>query len=295
MVRKTCLFLVAALAVVTAEAVDVDALWDFGNPAASEQRFRSALASATGDDALILQTQIARTHMLRKDFETARDQLQSVLPALQTAGPEARVRYWLELGRSYASHQHPRESQTPQSRELARNAYANALELAQQAGLDGLAVDVIHMFAFVDTAPTDQLKWNMQALARIAASDQPGAKRWEASIRSNAGEALYDLGRYDEALMHFRRAAQLREQGTSAQATRDAHWQIARVLRVQKHTDEALALQHRLESESAAMGAPRVYIFEELELLYRAKGQEERARSYAEQARQLAAVHAKRH
>ena len=295
MVRKICLFLVAALAVVTAEAVDLNALWDFGNPAASEQRFRSALASATGDDAVILQTQIARTYMLRKDFEKARAQLQSVVPNLKTAGPEARVRYWLELGRSYASHQHPPESQTPESRELARNAYVNALEIAERARLDGLTVDVIHMFVFVDTAPADQLKWNIQALARIAASEHADAKRWEASIRNNTGEALYDLGRYDEALMHFRRAAELREQGTNPQATRDAHWQIARVLRVQKHTDEALALQHRIESESTAAGAPRDYIFEELELLYRAKGQEERARSYAEQARELAAVQGKRH
>ena len=40
-------------------AIDVAPLWDFARPDVSEQRFRAALATASGDDALILQTQIA--------------------------------------------------------------------------------------------------------------------------------------------------------------------------------------------------------------------------------------------
>jgi hypothetical protein len=63
---------------------------------------------------------------------------------------------------------------------------------------------------------------------------------------------------------------------------------------LRKRTDEALAIQHRLESESATAGAPRPYIFEELELLYRAKGQEERARAYADRAKELTATQARR-
>ena len=42
-------------------AIDINALWDFSKPALSEERFRAALATAQGDDALILKTQIART------------------------------------------------------------------------------------------------------------------------------------------------------------------------------------------------------------------------------------------
>ena len=38
---------------VATAAVDVDALWNFADPAASEARFREALASANGDDALV--------------------------------------------------------------------------------------------------------------------------------------------------------------------------------------------------------------------------------------------------
>lgn len=53
-------------------AIDLKSLWDFDNPAQSEERFRSVLATATGDDAVILPTQSARTYRLRADFTHAR-------------------------------------------------------------------------------------------------------------------------------------------------------------------------------------------------------------------------------
>lgn len=282
MIRILFLLTVAAGAS-PAPPLDVTALWDFGKPAVSEERFRAALETAAGDEALILQTQIARTYMLRKDFARAREILGEVRPKLAGAGPEAQTRYWLELGRSYASHQHAAESQTPETRQLARAAFEQALAVAREARLDGLAIDALHMFVFVDTAPADQVRWNREALALVLASDQAAAKRWEASIRSNLGEALYDLGRAEEALESFQRARELFEQRPDPKSTRDAVWQVARVLRVLGRTDEALALQLRLEQEAAAAGEePRPYVFEELELLYRAKGNEERAKHYAE-------------
>jgi tetratricopeptide (TPR) repeat protein len=277
------LFVLAALSGADpAKAIDVTPLWDFAKPAVSEERFRAALKTAVGDDALILQTQIARTYMLRKDFARAREILNEVRPKLEGAGPEAQARYWLELGRSYASHQQSAELQTPEAKQLARAAFETALAVARSAHLDGLTIDALHMFVFVDTAPADQVRWNQEALALVLASDQAAAKRWEASIRSNLGEALYDLGRPGEALEHFQRAQVLFEQDSNQRSTRDAHWQVARTLRVLNRTDEALALQLRLEQEAAAAGDPKSYIFEELELLYRAKGDEERAKHYAE-------------
>jgi hypothetical protein len=53
-------------------AIDLEPLWDFKRPELSEQRFKAALEKASGDDTLILQTQIARTHGLRKNFDAAR-------------------------------------------------------------------------------------------------------------------------------------------------------------------------------------------------------------------------------
>ena len=50
---------------------------------------------------------------------------------------------------------------------------------------------------------------------------------------------------------------------------------------------EALAIQLRLERECDAAGAPRAYIFEELEILFRAAGNDERTRYYAARIKSL--------
>jgi tetratricopeptide (TPR) repeat protein len=287
MPRYAVTLLAACLGSTSAVAVDVNALWDFGNPQLSESRFRAALQSARGDDALILQAQIARTYVLRGDFDQARTVLRSIKSAIKRAGAEAQVRYWLELGRTYSSHRHTAESQTPEVRGRARAANTRALEIAKRSKLDALAIDAIHMFAFIDTAPADQLKRGLEALALIESSSQPDAKKWEASIRGNLGEALYELERYDEARLHFEAALALWQQRSNRNGARDAQWHIARVLRVQRQTDAALAIQLRLEKESDAAGDPKRYIFEELELLHRDKGSTERASHYAERARSL--------
>jgi tetratricopeptide (TPR) repeat protein len=278
---------ILVLAATSAHAIDLAPMWDFSQPALSEQRFRAALATASGDDALILQTQIARTYQLRKDFDRARVALAAIQASVQTAGPEARTRYWLEWGRTYVSHRHPAETQTAAARHAARDAYTRALEIAEDADLDALAIDVVHMFAFVDPAPAQQVVWNERALAMVRASEQPQARAWEPSIRSNLGEALYDVGRYDEALEQFERAVALFEQRADARAARDGYWHVARALRALNRNREALAIQLRLERENDAAGMPRAYVFEELAILFRAAGNEERARHYEDRIKSL--------
>lgn len=277
MLNALAVVVITCVAAASTARVDVSALWDFGNPALSEQRFRAALATAEGDDALILQTQIARTWALRGQFDKARAVLRGIEPGMGAAGPEARVRYWLELGRTHASHRHPPASQTAASRGEAHAAFGRALALSRQAGLDALAVDAAHMHAFADTAPAGQVRWGKVALSIVEASTQADARKWEASIRSNLGEALHELGRHDEALAHFRRALALREAAGNRAAARDARWHVARVLRVQGHVDQALALQRQVERDSDALGDARHYVYEELALLYRALGDGERA------------------
>lgn len=265
-----------------AMAIDIHSLWNFDDPAQSEQRFRSALAGATSDDEFILKTQIARTYGLSGEFIKQRQALQELEPGLAGASTEGRTRYWLELGRSLASATHPAESQTAETRRQAREDYERAFSTAKSGGFDGLAIDALHMLAFVDTAPADQLKWGQVALSIAEASSQPSAMAWEAPLRNNVGNALYELGKFEEALTEFQKAVALRERGSNAEATRIAHWMVARTLRAMNRTDEALAIQLRLEAERAAAGAPSPFVFSELELLYRAKGDEERATHYAE-------------
>ena len=270
-----------AITTYNAMAIDLTPLWDFSKPELSEQRFRAALETTKGDDALILHTQIARTHGLRKDFAKARAVLAAIEPQMKTAGNEARARYALELGRTYASATHTREMLTDAAKVNARMAFTEALAVAKSGALDALAIDAIHMFAFIDNAPADQLKWAQEALVVAVASNQPAARRWEGSIRNNLGMALHGLSRFGEALAQFKQALAIREQGDDLGRTRVAHWMVAWTLRAMNRVDESLEIQLRLEKEWAAANEPDPYVFEELEALYRGKGNEERASHYS--------------
>lgn len=256
-------------------------MWNFGDPAGTEARFREALATASGDDVLVLQTQIARTYGLRRELVREREMLEAMRPEIGGAGPEAQARWWLEWGRSWISAVTTPEERTDEALATARDAYTRTFELASTSGLDGLAVDAIHMQAFVDTDPADQLAWNDRGLALVAASSDPAAKRWEASLRNNRGMALHELGRDDEALAEFRAALALREAQGDATNIRIAWWMIAWILRLVGRSGEALQIQLRLDHEWEAAGEPDPYVWEELEHLYRAMGDEARAAHYA--------------
>jgi len=264
-----------------AMVIDVNAMWDFSKPAASEERFRTALAGASGDDALILRTQIARSWGLRRDFDQARTLLAEVEPQLKEAGPAAQAHYWLELGRTYSSATHDPASQTEDTKTRARTAYDNALALATTNKLDFLAIDTMHMYAFVDRTPENEIKWVDQALAVLEGSTQADAKQWEASLRNNRGYALHQLGRNDEALAEFKRALAARERQGNVRGIRIAHWMIAMTLRHMGRLYAALEIQQRLEREWDADGEPDPYVFEELEKIYRSRGDTARADHYA--------------
>lgn len=276
------LALAAGLGTPVHAAIDISALWDFSNPALSEQRFREALASAKGDDALILQTQVARTFGLRRELDRSRELLKSLDAAAASAGPEARARHQLEWGRAHISAVTRAPERTPQNLAIARTAYTRALEAARAGQLDGLAIDAVHMMAFVDDAPADQLKWNQQALAMVQASSQPEGQAWEASIRNNLAYALHQLGRFADSLPHYERALALREAKGSPRQVYVARWLLARALRLAGRLDEALALQSQLEGQMHIVGDPDPYVFEELEQIHRAKGDAAKAAAYAE-------------
>lgn len=266
-------------------AVDVAALWDTSDPAMSERRFREALLQASGDDALILTTQIARTYQLRRQFDQARATLAGIAEPVASAGSEARARYWLELGRTYASHRHAPEALTEADRARAKEAFAKALQISNAARLDSISVDVIHMCPFVETDLEVQLACNRDALRIVEGCHQPDVCRWEASIRSNLGESLFDLGRYPEALEEFRRSADLFQARQDDRGYLDSRWHVGRTLRLLGRIGDALAIQVAVQEAWAQQGQTRAYVFEELELLYRTQGDLGRANHYAELAR----------
>lgn len=248
-------------------AINLTDLLTLNKPEVSEKRFQNALLSAAEEeDALILHTQIARTYGLRGDFAHAQQILAEIEPQVQISSSLVRVHYHLEWGRAYCSAAHPPETLTAEARELARWAYLRALALAQEERLEHLAIDVLHMLAFVDPAPADQIAWNHKAIAILQASNQPEVQKWAGPLHNNLGCALHLLGRYDEALAEFAQALSAQERDGSPQTVRIAHWMIAWTLRSQGRLNEALAIQLRLEDECDLAGEPDPYVFEELRI-----------------------------
>ena len=270
---------------VAAAPLDLRALWDFDHPELSEQRFRDRLPAASPEQALILQTQIARSLGLRQRLDEARALLQSLRPQLDAAGPEARVRWQLEWGRTWASAVHDRNTLAEADRQRARGAFRTAADTARGAGLDALAVDALHMLPFTTTDLAQDLAWNQEALAVALASPQADAQRWEASLRNNLGVTLNDLGRHAEALAMLQQALDaLQRQQAPVTRQRIGHWMVANTLRRLGRIDEALAIQQRLDRDNAADGTPDPYVFEELVLLHRARGEAALAADYEARA-----------
>lgn len=260
--------------------INVSELWDFSKPELSEQRFRAALPTASPDDALILQAQIARTYGLRRNFAQAQEILAEIAPQINSASAETKVHYYLELGRTISSAAHNPESQTTEARERARSMYMMAFEHAHDARLDRLAIDALHMMTFVDTDAGDQIEWNRRALEYMQASSQLDAKKWEGSLHNNMGYALHTLGRYEQALQEFELALAARQRDGNPGSIRVAYWMIAWTLRFMGRLNEALDIQLRLERECDEAGEPDPYVFEELEQLYRQLDDHAKAEHY---------------
>ena len=258
----------------TMAAVDLDALWNYADPAASEARLRSALAAASGDDVLVLRTQIARTYSLRKRFADAHAELDAIAPQVATAGDEAKVHALLERGRTLRS---------AGDALAARPLFVQAVEFAERAGLERLAADALHMVALVEPGVDAQVAWHRRTIAYARAAGDPKARGWEAPALNNLGVTLREAGRLDESLTAFRDAEQAyARRQPDGEAVLVARWQIANVLRLQGRLDEALAMQLALEETFAARGTPDPYVFDELARLYEAKGDAARAAAYRE-------------
>lgn len=254
--------------------MNIDAFWEYGDPAASERRFRAALEGAQGDQRLELLTQIARTHSLRRDFAAAHAQLDAIEPELAAAGPAPRARYFLERGRTWNS---------AGDRARAAPLFRQAWGTADAAGLDGLAVDAAHMLAIVEP-PAEAARWTERGLDRARASNDPKARGLLPALLNNHAWNLHDAARYADALAVFREAeAAWHATGRQPQG-RIATWSVARALRSLGRHDEALALQQRLEREWQAAGGADGFVFEELAENLEALGRPREATGYFRRA-----------
>jgi len=173
---------------------DLDALWDFSDPVASEAAFRGAISST--DEPLaraVLGTQLARALGLQGRF----DEADRVLEGIDAPVPAIRARVALERGRLRNSGGHPDD---------AVGFFENAASIAEAAGEHFLLVDALHMLGIVQPARGEVHV--AAALAVLDAEPAPGPRtqRWRVALHNNRGWALFGSGELTAALQEFEQA-----------------------------------------------------------------------------------------
>ena len=258
-------------------------LWDFDDPAGSEQRFRSLLPRARDerDDAFLVDvlTQIARAEGLQRRFAEADRTLDEAEAALRPGDDRRGIRVLLERGR--VANTAGREGR---GAEQFREAWACAERPAKT-----LAVDAAHMLGIVE--PPSEAgrgtsgRWSSPAARRIR--------------RRGAGSHLWRTtwaGRSTTQAHTRRLSSSSGSRSTSAGARRPrelriARWSVARCLRSLGRVEEALAEQRSLATELDAAGETDGYVDEEIaECLLDLGREDERGRSSPAHTRSSAAT-----
>jgi hypothetical protein len=167
----------------------LDELWDFSDPVASEARLRAAADSETDAASRAeLQTQVARSLGLQERFDDG----DAVLDGIDTGGAAVDVRVALERGRLRNS-----SGDAAAAVPLFRRAALGAAS----AGLVFLQIDALHMLAIADADGAQE--WTATALEVLEGVDDPRTLRWRVGLHNNAGWALFDAGRFDDAVARF--------------------------------------------------------------------------------------------
>lgn len=270
---------------------DLDALWNFDDPPASEAAFQSAAEAArsAGDvpDFAEVLTQVARAQGLQRRFDDAHRTLDEAASLLRAAdesargrpgrASRARVRLLLERGRVFNSSGRKDE---------ARPLFVEAWDAARAASFEALAVDAAHMVAIVET-PDEAILWNERALEFAERASEPRARKWRGSLLNNLGWAYHERGTFPKALAAFEGALAAREEAGIAAQIRIAKWCVARCLRSLGRVEEALARQEELQRELDEAVAHDGFVQEELGECHLALGRMAEAQPYFARASEI--------
>ena len=220
-----------------------DSLWNYGDPKGTEEKFRSLLeeAKSSGDNSYYAQllSQIARTQGLQKKFEEAHKILDDVEKLLTDDMVVARMRYYLERGRTHNSSNHP---------DKARPLFMKSYELGKENNEGFFVVDAVHMLGIVDKGD-DSLRWNELAIKIAEESKDKRAKGWLGSLYNNTGWSLHDMEEYERAQNYFERNVKWHEERNSKQELFIAKWCAAHTYRLLNNIEDALKMQINLLKE----------------------------------------------
>lgn len=249
----------------------IDELWDFSNPAASEERFRAFMESSRDSSfqAEVL-TQIARAQGLQNEFDAAHATLDEAQALAREDDVEVKIRLLLERGRVLNSAGKPDES---------RQYFIDTLALAEGEGLDHYAIDAAHMLGIVEP-PAEQIAWSEKALEIAKKSKDPRARRWLGPLYNNLGWSYHDTGNYEQALTMFDDALEWYSKHGQPEQIRVARWSVARAMRSLGQVEKALALQEALLQDLDVAGVTDGYVYEELGECLLALGREDDAQKY---------------
>lgn len=236
----------------------LDTLWDYDDPAGSEERFLvlAGRARVERGGALLAEalTQLARSQGLQRKFDEAHENLDEAERALRPDDARGGVRLLLERGRIERFEQHEGRG---------RAAYLEAWELARATGEDGLAVDAAHMLGIVEPAE-EGARWNERAMELARNSPDPDARRWVGSLANNMGWLRHAAGDDDGAIALFELSCDAFLADGRVDRARIGRWSIARCMRSQGDVEAALAEQRALLTELDALGEADGFVFEEI-------------------------------
>ena len=247
---------------------EIDSLWDYNDPAASFQKFLSALEADPGSSDEI-RTQIARSLGLQRKFEEARAELAK---NSSSPTPIVAVRAALERGRIENS---------SGDKAAAQPYFLKAYDLALKHQFDFYAVDAAHMMGIV-TSGADSLDWHEIAISMAEASEDKRARKWKGSLLNNTGWTYHEMGQFEKALTLFQRALDFQKEQGKEGGIRIATWTVGRCLRSLERYDDAMAVQRSLEG-----GPSAGYIEEELGELLLVTNHADQSKPYFKKAYEM--------
>ena len=257
------------------ELPNFDKLWNYSRPADTEIEFRKLLPQAQEsgslDYYLQLLTQLARTQSLQMKFDEAHGLLDQVENKLTAETFVAKVRLYLERGRTYNS---------AKKQEVALPLFQKAFDLSVERKLDFHAVDAAHMLAIAVPETEAKIKWNTAALKIAELADDQKAKDWAGTLYFNLGWDYFGIKKYEEALAWFEKNKVFVATKNNASAVRVAQWSKARVYRAMDRLEEAVNVQKTLEAELDSIKEKDGYVYEELGELYLLKNMKVEMKTY---------------
>ncbi len=278
--RTLSTLLIGATLVTAEELPDFDKLWNYGDPAGTEEKFRAILPRAkepgNADYHLQLLTQIARTQSLRGQFAEAHKTLDEVEGKLTDETKPARLRYLLERGRSFNS---------AGEGEKALALFKQAFEFGTKLGEDYHAIDAAHMIAIAVATVDEKLAWGRKGIDLAGKTKDKRAAGWKGALLNNVGYTLLEAKRFDEARATFTDLVTYEKGRQNARGESIAKWFLGHILRKEGKHEEALAAQRDLLKQAEKEGRENTgFTHEEIaECLY-ALGKKDEAKPHFKKA-----------